>query len=136
MSHVKAIYATKDDLVNPINGLITAFKACFLRKTFSKLIQEVKVEEELSPKEFWKQFIVRHGVDNTDVGWEEIKIHSTVCGEQCELDFFLTLWDLTLSSGKVYLVLWDTYKKNMVELLASCFKSLILIALIDLDVIW
>lgn len=74
MSHVKAIYATKDDLVNHTDGLIAAFKTCFLRKTFSKLIQEIKGEEELSQKEFWKQFIIRHGVDNTDMAWEETKI--------------------------------------------------------------
>lgn len=52
MSHVKAIYATQEDLVNPSDGLIPAFQACYLRNTFSKLIQETKGEEEISSKEF------------------------------------------------------------------------------------
>ena len=52
MSHVNTVYATKDDLVNATDGLIAAFKACFQWKTFAKLIQEVKGEEDLFPEEF------------------------------------------------------------------------------------
>jgi len=81
MSHVNTVYATKDDLVNATDGLIAAFKACFQWKTFAKLIQEVKGEEDLFPEEFWKHFIIRHGVGNTDMAWEEIKIQRTLCGE-------------------------------------------------------
>lgn len=47
MSCVKVVYANRGDPVHPTDGLITAFRACFLGKTFSKLIQEIKSEEEL-----------------------------------------------------------------------------------------
>lgn len=57
VSHLKAVYATKDDLVNPTDGSVAAFQACFLRKTFCKRIQEIKGEEELSQRSFESIFL-------------------------------------------------------------------------------
>lgn len=55
VSLVEVVYPDKDDLLNPTDGLITALRACFLRKTFSQLVQERRSEEELSLKAMYYQ---------------------------------------------------------------------------------
>jgi hypothetical protein len=38
------------------------FKACYLRRTFSRLIREYDADAKLSIKEFWRQFNIKMAI--------------------------------------------------------------------------
>lgn len=48
------------------------------------------------PKEFWKQLIIAHDVDNTEMAWEEIQNLAHTLWWIVWSEFVLTFWDLTL----------------------------------------
>lgn len=88
VSHVKDVSTTNCDLINPTHGINTAFKAYLLKKTFSKLFQKVKAEEELSPEEFRKQLTIIHGVDSTEMAWKVTKMWHALHCEKCDQILF------------------------------------------------
>lgn len=94
------------DLINPTHGINTAFKAYLLKKTFSKLFQEIKGEKELS-----HQLTITHGIDSTEMAWEVTKIWHALCATlyivKNVIRFYLAFqaFTLALHCGKiVYLV--------------------------------
>jgi hypothetical protein len=53
-------------------GVIAAFEAYYLQKTFAKLIQVTNGENKPTVKEFWKSFNIKHPIDIIDEAWAEV----------------------------------------------------------------
>lgn len=71
---VKIEYLPKNvmSLIQPMEqGVITTFKAYYLRKTFQKLLN--KTDNELSIDELWKNFNITDAMENISESWNEIR---------------------------------------------------------------
>jgi hypothetical protein len=53
-------------------GVIASFKACYLRRTFEKLIEAVDKEDGPTIKEFWKSFTVLDAVKIIKDAWNAV----------------------------------------------------------------
>ncbi|XP_004715812.1 tigger transposable element-derived protein 1-like [Echinops telfairi] len=61
-------------LIQPMNqGVIAAFKAHYLRRTLSQLVQETAGEDRPSVHEFWRSYTVITAVDNIAEAWAELR---------------------------------------------------------------
>ncbi|NIG61942.1 tigger transposable element-derived protein [Pontoporia blainvillei] len=58
----------------PMNqGVIAAFKAHYLRRTLSQLVQETAGTDRPSVREFWRSYTVMTAVDNIAKAWAELQ---------------------------------------------------------------
>ncbi|KAG0702294.1 Tigger transposable element-derived protein 1 [Chionoecetes opilio] len=53
-------------------GAIATFKAYYLRRTFRKMINAVDADENLSIRQFWKEFNIKNAIDNIAESWDEV----------------------------------------------------------------
>ncbi|XP_036599100.1 tigger transposable element-derived protein 1-like [Trichosurus vulpecula] len=61
-------------LIQPMNqGVITTFKAFYLKRTLCQLIQETDGEEKPTIREFWRSYNIMTAVDNIAEAWQELK---------------------------------------------------------------
>lgn len=54
-------------------GVIAAFKAHYLRRTLSQLVQETAGTDRPSVREFWRSYTVMAAVDNIAKAWAELQ---------------------------------------------------------------
>ncbi|XP_042226470.1 tigger transposable element-derived protein 1-like [Homarus americanus] len=54
-------------------GVMASFKAYFLCRTFRQLIAAIDGEEQLSLRDFWKQFNITNAKNNIADSWDEVK---------------------------------------------------------------
>ncbi|XP_059800174.1 tigger transposable element-derived protein 1-like isoform X2 [Hypanus sabinus] len=71
-------------LIQPLDqGVIPTFKAYFLRRTFSQMLQATDGFEKPgrlpTVREWWKSLNIRHAINNIDESWREVK-PSTLSG--------------------------------------------------------
>ncbi len=74
-SNVKVIFLPPNttSLIQPMDqGTISAFKAYYIRRTFSQAIQLTTGDNAITLQEFWKQFNIKQAVANIHDSWEEI----------------------------------------------------------------
>lgn len=74
--HIRVEFLPKNTtaLIQPMDqGVISTFKAYYLRQTFKKMICAVDSDENLSIRQFWKDFNIKHAIDNVAESWDEIK---------------------------------------------------------------
>ena len=80
----------KTPLLQPMNqGVITTFKAYCLKQIFSKLIQETTGKEKPCLNDFWRQFNIMDGIDDTSITWEEVTIQCMSGLQQKQLPEFI-----------------------------------------------
>ncbi|XP_049758085.1 tigger transposable element-derived protein 1-like [Elephas maximus indicus] len=75
-AHVRVEFLPKNTstLIQPMNqGVIAAFKAHYLRRTLSQLVQETAGEDRPSVQEFWRSYTVMTAVDNIAEAWAELQ---------------------------------------------------------------
>ncbi|XP_007955201.1 tigger transposable element-derived protein 1-like [Orycteropus afer afer] len=75
-AHVRVEFLPKNTsaLIQPMNqGIIAAFKAHYLRRTLSQLVQETAGEDRPSVREFWRSYTVMTAVDNIAEAWAELR---------------------------------------------------------------
>ncbi|XP_006903103.1 PREDICTED: tigger transposable element-derived protein 1-like [Elephantulus edwardii] len=75
-SHVRVEFLPKNTsaLIQPMNqGVIAAFKAHYLRRTLSQLVQETVGPDRPSAQEFWRSYTVMTAVDNIAEAWAELR---------------------------------------------------------------
>uniref|UniRef100_A0A8B9XNI0 HTH CENPB-type domain-containing protein n=1 Tax=Bos mutus grunniens TaxID=30521 RepID=A0A8B9XNI0_BOSMU len=75
-AHVRVEFLPKNTstLIQPMNqGVITAFKAQYLRRTLSQLAQEMGGADRPSIWEFWRSYTVMTAVDNIAEAWAELQ---------------------------------------------------------------
>nr|XP_025704471.1 tigger transposable element-derived protein 1-like isoform X1 [Callorhinus ursinus]XP_025705071.1 tigger transposable element-derived protein 1-like isoform X1 [Callorhinus ursinus] len=75
-AHVRVEFLPKNTsaLIQPMNqGVIATFKACYLRRTLSQLVQETAGEDRPSVREFWRSYTVVTAVDNIAEAWAELQ---------------------------------------------------------------
>ncbi|XP_015313992.1 tigger transposable element-derived protein 1 isoform X1 [Bos taurus] len=75
-AHVRVEFLPKNTstLIQPMNqGVITAFKAQYLRRTLSQLAQEMGGADRPSVWEFWRSYTVMTAVDNIAEAWTELQ---------------------------------------------------------------
>nr|XP_005909547.1 PREDICTED: tigger transposable element-derived protein 1-like [Bos mutus] len=75
-AHVRVEFLPKNTstLIQPMNqGVITAFKAQYLRRTLSQLAQEMGGADRPSVWEFWRSYTVMTAVDNIAEAWAELQ---------------------------------------------------------------
>ncbi|OWK16188.1 hypothetical protein Celaphus_00004955 [Cervus elaphus hippelaphus] len=69
-----ARFKNTSTLIQPMNqGVITAFKAQYLRRTLSQLAQETGGADRPSVWEFWRSYTVVTAVDNIAEAWAELQ---------------------------------------------------------------
>ncbi|GFS43521.1 tigger transposable element-derived protein 1 [Trichonephila inaurata madagascariensis] len=60
-------------LIQPMDqGVISNFKAYYLRRTFKQMFEKTDGEEKQSIREFWKNYNVMNAVENINLSWNEI----------------------------------------------------------------
>ncbi|XP_064436879.1 tigger transposable element-derived protein 1-like [Mirounga angustirostris] len=75
-AHVRVEFLPKNTsaLIQPMNqGVIATFKAHYLRRTLSQLVQETAGEDRPSVREFWRSYTVVTAVDNIAEAWAELQ---------------------------------------------------------------
>ncbi|XP_042825786.1 tigger transposable element-derived protein 1-like isoform X3 [Panthera tigris] len=75
-AHVRVEFLPKNTsaLIQPMNqGVIATFKAYYLRRTLSQLVQETTGEDRPSVQEFWRSYTVVTAVDNIAEAWAELQ---------------------------------------------------------------
>ncbi|KAM9048601.1 tigger transposable element-derived protein 1-like [Megaptera novaeangliae] len=75
-AHVRVEFLPKNTsaLIQPMNqGVIAAFKAHYLRRTLSQLVQETAGTDRPSVREFWRSYTVMTAVDNIAKAWAELQ---------------------------------------------------------------
>ncbi|XP_069408380.1 tigger transposable element-derived protein 1-like isoform X1 [Ovis canadensis] len=75
-AHVRVEFLPKNTstLIQPMNqGVITTFKAQYLRRTLSQLAQEMGGADRPSVWEFWRSYTVMTAVDNIAEAWAELQ---------------------------------------------------------------
>ncbi|XP_044522957.1 tigger transposable element-derived protein 1-like [Gracilinanus agilis] len=61
-------------LIQPMNqGVITTFKAFYLKRTLCQLLEETHGEEKPTVREFWRSYTIMTAVDNIAEAWRELK---------------------------------------------------------------
>ena len=53
-------------------GIISTFKAYFIRWVFSSAIDATTGGDSISLQEFWKSFNIKHAIENISLSWEEV----------------------------------------------------------------
>ena len=92
LSHPSEIYESIKVVFLPPNttsilqpmdqGVISAFKANYLKETLSQLINSCDANDQLSIKEFWKQFNIKVAIEIIDKCWKGLTLH---CMNSCLL---------------------------------------------------
>lgn len=60
-------------LIQPMDqGVISNFKAYYLRRTFKQMFEKTDGEEKQSIREFWKNYNIMNAVENIYLSWNEI----------------------------------------------------------------
>lgn len=60
-------------LIQPMDqGVISNFKAYYLRRTFKQMFEKTDGEEKQSIREFWKNYNIMNAVANINLSWNEI----------------------------------------------------------------
>ena len=60
-------------LIQPMDqGVISNFKAYYLRRTFRQLIDKTDGEDKQSIRDFWKNYNIMDAVDNINLSWNEV----------------------------------------------------------------
>ncbi|CAK9816146.1 Tigger transposable element-derived protein 1 [Anthophora plagiata] len=60
-------------LIQPMNqGVISNFKAYYLRRTLKQMFEKIDGEEKQSIREFWKNYNIMNAVENINLSWNEI----------------------------------------------------------------
>ena len=75
-AHVRVEFLPKNTsaLIQPMNqGVIAAFKAHYLRRMLSQLVQETAGTDRPSVREFWRSYTVMTAVDNIAKAWAELQ---------------------------------------------------------------
>uniref|UniRef100_A0A8C4MQP4 HTH CENPB-type domain-containing protein n=1 Tax=Equus asinus TaxID=9793 RepID=A0A8C4MQP4_EQUAS len=75
-AHVRVEFLPKNTsaLIQPMNqGIIAAFKAHYLHRMLSQLVQETAGEDRPSVWEFWRSYTVITAVDNIAEAWAELQ---------------------------------------------------------------
>ncbi|XP_053145994.1 tigger transposable element-derived protein 1-like isoform X2 [Hemicordylus capensis] len=54
-------------------GVISTFKAYYLRRTFAQAVRATEKEDGPTLKEFWQGFNIYHAVENIGEAWDEVK---------------------------------------------------------------
>nr|XP_031313327.1 tigger transposable element-derived protein 1-like [Camelus dromedarius] len=75
-AHVRVEFLPKNTsaLIQPMNqGVIATFKAHYLRRTLSQLVQETAGADRPSVREFWRSYTVMTAVDNIAEAWAELQ---------------------------------------------------------------
>ncbi|XP_054423822.1 tigger transposable element-derived protein 1-like [Pteronotus mesoamericanus] len=75
-AHVRVEFLPKNTstLIQPMNqGIIAAFKAHYLRRTLSQLVQKKAGRDRPSMREFWRSYTVMAAVDNIAQAWAELQ---------------------------------------------------------------
>lgn len=63
-------------LLQPMDqGVISAFKANYLKETLSQLINSCDANDQLSIKDFWKQFNIKMAIEIIDKCWKGLTLH-------------------------------------------------------------
>ncbi|XP_041053574.1 tigger transposable element-derived protein 1-like [Carcharodon carcharias] len=73
--NVKVIFLPPNvnSLLQPMaQGVIAAFKAYYLRRTFSQLLSETDGENAPSVREFWRGYNILKGINNIADSWDEV----------------------------------------------------------------
>ncbi|XP_019567133.2 tigger transposable element-derived protein 1 isoform X2 [Rhinolophus sinicus] len=75
-THVRVEFLPKNTsaLIQPMNqGVIAAFKTCYLRRTLSQLVQDTAGGDRPSVQEFWRSYTVMTAVDNIAQAWADLQ---------------------------------------------------------------
>ena len=54
-------------------GVMSTFKAYYLRRTFKQLIEFTDGENRPTAREFWRAYHIMKAIDNLSVAWQEVK---------------------------------------------------------------
>ncbi|XP_036607845.1 CENPB DNA-binding domain-containing protein 1 [Trichosurus vulpecula] len=71
---VEYFIENKADAIQPMGqGVISTFKAHYLRKTFQHLIGGADGEDKSTIREFWRNYNIMNAVDNIAEAWDELE---------------------------------------------------------------
>jgi hypothetical protein len=60
-------------LIQPMDqGVIATFKSYYLRRTFIQMVKDTAGEDNISVKDFWKNFNIKKAIDNIGDAWTEV----------------------------------------------------------------
>ncbi|XP_053640875.1 tigger transposable element-derived protein 1 [Cherax quadricarinatus] len=93
--HVRVVFLPKNkiSLIQPMDqGIITTFKAYYVRNTFSKLIKYTSGENKPTVNEFWRTFNIMDAISNIDKSWKDLTVATMNIGwkqlwPECVNDF-------------------------------------------------
>ncbi|XP_042227670.1 tigger transposable element-derived protein 1-like isoform X2 [Homarus americanus] len=74
-NHVRVEYIPKNTtaLLQPMNqGVITKFKAYYLRRTFKQLLKAIDGEDKPTVRDFWRKFNIMDAAENIAESWDEV----------------------------------------------------------------
>ncbi|GBP09269.1 Tigger transposable element-derived protein 1 [Eumeta japonica] len=77
--HVKVVFMPPNttSLIQPMDqGVISNFKMYYLRRTFRQLLDSTDKNDQLSMKDFWKNYNIMKAIENIHLSWEEVKASS------------------------------------------------------------
>ncbi|XP_063302213.1 tigger transposable element-derived protein 1-like [Pelobates fuscus] len=111
-------------------GVIAAFKAYYLRRTFHQLIEHTDHEDKQSMLDFWKQYHIMKAASNIDLSWKEVtqqclkavwkKIWPELCEDvQLPEPIIAEIVDLVTMAG-----LGDTDAQDIEQLVQASGESL------------
>lgn len=91
-------------------GVISNFKAYYLRRTFKQMFEKIDGEEKQSIREFWKNYNIMNAVENINLSWNEIT-------ERSLKGVWKNIWpDLSKSEDIGHSVDMDEIVEEIVEL--------------------
>ncbi|XP_006173803.2 CENPB DNA-binding domain-containing protein 1 [Camelus ferus] len=71
---VEYLHDSTADLIQPMGqGVASAFKAHYLRRTFEHILEATDGEDTAIIREFWRNYSIMDAVDNIAVAWEELR---------------------------------------------------------------
>ncbi|XP_003418168.1 tigger transposable element-derived protein 1 [Loxodonta africana] len=71
---VEYLHDSTADAVQPMGqGVASAFKAHYLKRTFEHILEATGGEDKATIREFWRNYDIMDAVDNIAVAWEELK---------------------------------------------------------------
>ena len=75
--NIKVVYLPPNTtaLIQPMDqGVIASFKAYYLRRTIAMALAATERQQDLTLKDFWKNYNIRDAVKNIADSWEEVKV--------------------------------------------------------------
>lgn len=98
-------------LIQPMDqGVISNFKAYYLRRTLKQMFEKIDGEEKQSIREFWKNYNIMNAVENINLSWNEIT-------ERSLKGVWKNIWpDLSKSEDIGHSVDMDEIVEEIVEL--------------------